>query len=60
MMLNVSFHPPPHPFDRNLPAHPISRETKKKILGMRGEEWGRIVVDGKRGQLRSMMHHEDD
>jgi hypothetical protein len=22
------------------------RELKKRILGMRGEEWGRIVVDG--------------
>ena len=24
----------------------VHRETKKKILGMRGEEWGKIVVDG--------------
>lgn len=26
--------------------YPTHREIKKRILGMRGEEWGRIVVDG--------------
>lgn len=30
-----------------LPLRVGRREIKKRILGMRGEEWGRIVVDGK-------------